>query len=209
MRPRTTQVAGAASLAAGGMVSDAFAGVAGGPAQASTLATLSEWLSATYAEAPALVLGLAVLLALPPLALLGRMLRRRASGSAGASDSTTRVYRRGDRLGRNVGLFDQAPQWPSTAWVEVDGGSRHTIGAGIVRLGRDDDNDICLPDKTVHRYHAAIHRTDDAQYLITDLSSSKGNGVLVNGLRVAEALLNDGDTIDLGQTKLRFAAQPA
>lgn len=173
------------------------------------LATVQAWISTTYVRAPALVLGLGILVALPPLALAGLILRRRSPDRPRAPDAT-QVYRRGQRQHTGAAqIGDEVPLWPSHAWVEVNGGGRHEIGAGILRLGRDEDNDICLPDRTVHRYHAAIHRTDDAQYLITDLSSAGGNGVLVNGLRVAEALLNDGDTIDLGQAKLKFASRPA
>lgn len=171
------------------------------------LTTIRDWLATTYARAPALVLGLAMLLLLPPLALLGRVFRQ--GRSLAPTPDATQVYRRGGR-GRIAAAneFD-VPLWPSRAWIEGANGQRHEIDQDILRLGREDDNDICLPDKTVHRYHAAIQRTDDAQYLITDLSSAGGNGVLVNGLRVATARLNDGDTIDLGQTKLKFAANPA
>lgn len=169
--------------------------------------SLGAWLSAAYARAPALVLGLAVLIALPPLTLLGFFLRR-APPMQGVD--ATRVYRRsttGERHARDAAEAD-TPHWPAAAWVDV-AGQRHNVGSGGLRLGRDEDNDICLPDKTVHRYHAAIHRTDDAEYLITDLSSAGGNGVLVNGLRVGETRLQDGDIIDLGQTRLKFVARPA
>ena len=171
------------------------------------LSTVSAWIAATYDRAPALVLGLAVLLALPPLTFLGLLMRR----SSPAHSEATQRYRRPGQ-GKRAKLADMranAPLWPADAWLEFAGGSRHEIGPGILRLGRDDDNDICLPDKTVHRYHAAVHRTEDAEYLITDLSSAGGNGVLVNGRRTAEAQLKDGDTIDLGQTRIKFVSRPA
>jgi pSer/pThr/pTyr-binding forkhead associated (FHA) protein len=62
---------------------------------------------------------------------------------------------------------------------------------------------------TVHRYHAAVHRTDDAEFVITDLSSAGGNGVKVNGRAVSEARLEDGDVIELGLARLKFSARPA
>lgn len=163
-------------------------------------------LATTYDRAPALVLGLALLLALPPLALLGRAFRRRAA-FPDAVDAT-QLYRRGRSDKPVIALRGDEPMWPSLAWIDVPGIGRRPVG-DLVRLGRDADNDICLDDKTVHRYHAAIHRTDDAAYVITDLSRSDGNGVLVNGRRTQEGILQDGDTIELGQTRLRFLASPA
>lgn len=175
---------------------------------AGALATIMDLISTTYARAPALVLGLAVLLALPPLTLVGIALRR--APVRDTSSDATRVYRRGGRgrLKEIDDLTESGPLWPSDAWIEGPNGLRHDIGSGILRLGRDADNDICLEDKTVHRYHAAIHRTDDAAYVITDLSSAGGNGVLVNGQRTTEAQLNDGDTVELGQIKLKFVSRP-
>lgn len=181
------------------------------PAQAGfqeTWSSILHLIATTYDRAPALVLGLAVLLALPPLALLGVALRR---APATEQADSTRVYRRSDPQRSTLGAasLDDAPLWPTDAWIQFADGRRHDVGAGYLRLGRDADNDICLDDKTVHRYHAAIHRTDAAAYVITDLSSSGGNGVLINGRRIEETQLSDGDTIELGQVKLSFVARPA
>jgi hypothetical protein len=185
-----------------------------GPAFAAPATVLSPWtlvldlIATTYDRAPALVLGLAVLLALPPLALLGVALRR---GPVVEHADATRIYRRSgrDRLREVEPESEGGPLWPSDAWIQLTDGQRREIGNTILRIGRDADNDICLDDKTVHRYHAAIHRTDDAAYVITDLSSADGNGILVNGLRIQEFPLNDGDRIELGQTKLTFVSRPA
>lgn len=186
-----------------------------GNAQAATPATISStWTSVldliatTYERAPALVLGLAVLLALPPLALLSVALRRVPMTEHA---DATRVYRRSGRgrLKEAEPESEGGPLWPSDAWVQFADGQRHPVGSTVLRIGRDADNDICLDDKTVHRYHAAIHRTDDAAYVITDLSSADGNGILVNGIRIQEFPLNDGDRIELGQTKLMFVSRPA
>ena len=93
--------------------------------------------------------------------------------------------------------------------MEVEGqpGNRYVIGRTLVRIGREEDNDICLAANTVHRYHAVIRRTTDGDVVITDLSGEEGNGVLVNGARVAEARLKQGDAIHRrrGQAALRCA----
>lgn len=77
-------------------------------------------------------------------------------------------------------------------------------GANVVRIGREDDNDITIPHPTVHRYHAMIQRSSEAGYTISDLSSDRGNGVLLNGRRVTHARLDNGDIIGLGKIELNF-----
>jgi pSer/pThr/pTyr-binding forkhead associated (FHA) protein len=79
----------------------------------------------------------------------------------------------------------------------------------MLRLGREADNDVCLSEKTVHRYHAVIRRTTDGDVVITDLSGPDGNGILINGTRVGEGRLKAGDTISIGEVKLKFDARPA
>jgi pSer/pThr/pTyr-binding forkhead associated (FHA) protein len=78
----------------------------------------------------------------------------------------------------------------------------------MVRIGREADNDICLQEKTVHRYHAVIRRTTDGEVIITDLSGPDGNGVLVNGTRIGEGRLKRGDVLAIGEVKLNFDARP-
>jgi hypothetical protein len=75
----------------------------------------------------------------------------------------------------------------------------------MLRIGRHEENDVLLADKTVHRHHAVLQLTGDQGYTITDLSGAEGNGVLVNAERVTQARLRHGDIIELGAVKLRFA----
>jgi hypothetical protein len=173
---------------------------------------LQTWLATSYERAPALVLGLAALLVIPPLALLGVVLRWRVEQTA--DDSTYLHPRRQPHSASwevEGASAEPEPTWPSQAWLETDvpGGARYALGPGVTRIGREDDNDICIRDMTVHRYHAAIHRNDDAEFVITDLSSADGNGVVVNGRRAAEIKLRDGDAIELGLARFKFVSIPA
>ena len=96
--------------------------------------------------------------------------------------------------------------WPSRAWLDIEGHRRSPLPdrAMLVRIGRHEDNEISIPDTSVHRHHAIIQRTVDADYVITDLSGHEGNGVLINGERHDAARLFDGDVIQLGEARMRF-----
>lgn len=73
-----------------------------------------------------------------------------------------------------------------------------------MRLGRERDNDLSLPDQQASRHHAVI-QLREGRYWISDLNSR--NGTLVNGVRIAQATpLTTGDVIQIGDTRLRFSA---
>ncbi len=58
-----------------------------------------------------------------------------------------------------------------------------------------------LDDASVSRRHALITRRGERTVILDDRSR---NGVHVNGVRVTEADLHDGDTIVCGHVTLRF-----
>lgn len=80
------------------------------------------------------------------------------------------------------------------------------ISASTVTVGRRSDNDVILRDLTVHRVHAVIHAgTEPGEVMITDLSDEGGNGVWVNGAKIAAtARIYHNDLIELGAVRLRF-----
>ncbi len=170
---------------------------------------LQQWFGEGYDRAPALILGLAVLLAIPPLALAGFLLRKHKRPSPDATIALTRSSRRPVAFDNVGATRTEGLSWPTEAWVDIEGtpGGRFIIDRSLVRIGREADNDIRLSNKTVHRYHAAIRRTPEGDVLITDLSSADGNGVVVNGARVGEARLKKGDQIHIGEARLRFGTQ--
>lgn len=75
------------------------------------------------------------------------------------------------------------------------------IGEGSVRLGRGQASDVVLEDRSVSRRHAVVTCSDDEVVLWDDRSL---NGVQVNGERVAQAVLQHGDAIALGEVQMRF-----
>lgn len=154
-------------------------------------------LAEAYGRSPVLIIVAAlavVMCALAVLALVSRKLRQRALDNEceGAPVSVTPV-----------------PQLK--AWLELaaEGGDRRqVVERELMRIGRERDNDVRIEDETVHRYHAVIQRTDDV-YTLHDVSGASGNGVALNGTRIASAPLSDGDRLELGRAHLVFRCRPA
>jgi len=76
---------------------------------------------------------------------------------------------------------------------ERDGQSLH--------IGRSPASDIQLDDASVSRRHAVVAHRGGRAVLLDDRSL---NGIYVNGERVSEAALSDGDWIAVGQVSLRY-----
>lgn len=106
----------------------------------------------------------------------------------------TKRERRPFLVSRRAGLLLIGPAGRTT-FV----GFRHDMLA----IGRDPSNVLVLPGKKVSKHHARVMRTPEG-YVIEDLEST--NGTFVNGERVDRQLLEDGDEIRVGDTKLRFRA---
>jgi len=68
-------------------------------------------------------------------------------------------------------------------------------------IGRDWKNDVVLESRIVSRHHAQIERTEEG-LTIVDLNSH--NGTFVNGTRIREVPLRDGDEILIGQTLILY-----
>lgn len=80
---------------------------------------------------------------------------------------------------------------------------RVPLNNSVVTLGRRPESTIVLTDPNVSRKHAEI-RPNGGGYLLVDLRST--NGSRVNGVRVTEQQLKDGDELSFGNTTLRFEA---
>jgi pSer/pThr/pTyr-binding forkhead associated (FHA) protein len=75
------------------------------------------------------------------------------------------------------------------------------IVSDVVHVGRGPAADVFIDDPTVSRRHAVLVRRGDRIVILDDRSL---NGVKVNGQRVWEAVLQDGDRIALGRIELRY-----
>ena len=73
--------------------------------------------------------------------------------------------------------------------------------AGSIKIGRNTDNDIVIPDVLASRHHATLVPTAGG----TEIRDNRSiNGTFVNGSRVETAVLHEGDTVTIGNVDLVF-----
>jgi pSer/pThr/pTyr-binding forkhead associated (FHA) protein len=109
----------------------------------------------------------------------------------------------GAAVGLFVNLVDEALK---AAWVKIlvgrNEGREIVIDKPAATVGRDELADIpVFGDISVSRHHATIYR-QDGHYLIQDQGAPAGT--LVNGQRVSQQYLQDGDEIQLGGVRMIF-----
>ncbi len=83
----------------------------------------------------------------------------------------------------------------------VDGGRRNVLSGDRVVIGRSRDCDVVVSDTNVSSRHAELRRDENGWHAV-DLGST--NGVKVNGRRVDQVVLRDGDRLTVGVTDLTF-----
>jgi len=96
---------------------------------------------------------------------------------------------------------------PAIAWLVMQdaNATRYPVTKTANRIGRRKDNDIIFTNDSVSGHHAELHMSREGSFSITDLGS--GNGVVVNGKKVAQSPLRDGDIVDLGEVVFRFTLE--
>ena len=99
-------------------------------------------------------------------------------------------------------LLKDRPRAPR-ARIEQRDAPAVPLGPDPVLIGRDPQNDVVLDDRRVSRKHAEV-RLRLGRYTLYDLQST--NGTYVNGRRVAEKVLEDGDKISIGGLEILFRA---
>jgi hypothetical protein len=76
-----------------------------------------------------------------------------------------------------------------------------SLDQGVTVIGRSSGCDVVVDDPNVSRRHAEIRRLGEG-FSLVDLGST--NGTEVNGQRVGETSLMNGDVIGVGTTRLTF-----
>lgn len=94
----------------------------------------------------------------------------------------------------------QAPKLQPSRFELIGEGVSYTIDVDQVSVGRGSTNDMMVADASVSREHAEFSRTASG-LTVCDLNST--NGVFVNGKKVSEHVLADGDRLLLGSVEFR------
>ena len=105
-----------------------------------------------------------------------------------------------------MAILAEAPAAVGTPWLEhfpSDGGpAQKTLLSSLpFTIGRNDDCDLPIRSTRVSREHAKLIRTGDV-YRVRDLDST--NGTFLNGQRIEEATLSDGDVVVLADIEFTF-----
>lgn len=105
----------------------------------------------------------------------------------------------------------QAPKKEEPCFIVIAGGTvgmMYKLTKDDVYIGRATDAEIRVDDEGVSRKHARVSITPGAQVILVDLGST--NGTFVNGQKVGEQVLRDGDKVQIGSTTvLKFSYQDA
>ncbi len=75
----------------------------------------------------------------------------------------------------------------------------------MIVLGRSRECDIHIADPNVSRRHAEVRPDGRGAFTLIDLGST--NGTELNGERINQGQLSDGDTITIGQIELTFVRE--
>ena len=103
----------------------------------------------------------------------------------------------GDSLRSGNALGDLAP----ARYLLADDGTAFALGDDVTHVGRGIVADVRLDDHTVSARHAIIVVRPGGPRILDDRST---NGTVVNGRRVDEAELHDGDVVVLGRVVLTY-----
>src|SRR5262245_8893954 len=114
----------------------------------------------------------------------------RPLGRSRAAGRTARILR--PQAGRAM-RFEISYQGGTTHEVELPG--------HLCVVGRDPGCDIVLNDAKCSRRHAVIEELPDG---VKVRDSGSANGIYVNGKKVESSLLRPGDTLRMGEVKLRL-----
>jgi len=109
------------------------------------------------------------------------------------------------RIAATPGSADDARKIGARGLLHVEGDAAdaadYALGA-TARIGRSEENDICIQSRGLSRQHAVITATAGG-FTLRDLESQ--NGTTVNGAPVTEHALAEGDVIAVGEARLRFS----
>ena len=90
-------------------------------------------------------------------------------------------------------------------FIGAEGAPEVPIPPTGVTFGRAPDCDLPIQEGSVSGHHGAL-RFEGGRWWLHDNNSS--NGSFVNGQRIADSPLNNGDTLQFGDVQVRFFTDP-
>ncbi|QGG96644.1 FhaA domain-containing protein [Actinomarinicola tropica] len=106
-------------------------------------------------------------------------------------------------MSRVEGRLREGPGGGGAGSLLLPTGERVVLGEYVVTIGRMPDSTVVLADPNVSRNHAEVRPQGDG-YVVVDLGST--NGTRVNGVKVTQQELRDGDDLTFGNTRMTFTA---
>ena len=141
--------------------------------------------------------------------LIAAMLMLRAARKRAAEEAQSAEYVRmaeEERLSQEARRSQEPKKTeaPPLSWIEMCDAqqTRHPVRITSLKIGRGQHNDLVFRNDSVSGNHCVINCNREGEWSITDLNA--GNGVVLNGARVKQSVLRHGDTIELGELKMRF-----
>ncbi len=86
----------------------------------------------------------------------------------------------------------------------AEGGKEYPLDKPVMTIGRGEEVDIRVNHSSVSRTHCEVHSADQERFEVVDNESA--NGIRVNGQDVKRAQLAAGDTLELGDVRLKYIA---
>src|SRR5262245_53694823 len=86
--------------------------------------------------------------------------------------------------------------------ISLDEGLRILLDKPILLLGRDAECDIQFESRKVSRRHCCIAQVGE-RLIVRDLGST--NGIRINGVRVVEGYLKEGDELSIGNHRYQVS----
>jgi hypothetical protein len=93
------------------------------------------------------------------------------------------------------------PSTPAGAFLIIDGRRHFALERPVVNIGRRSDNDLVIEDARTSRVHAQI-RVREGRFVIFDLGST--GGTKVNGRPIRQHILQPGDVVAIGRSRLVY-----
>lgn len=90
-------------------------------------------------------------------------------------------------------------------YLELPNGLRIPVSSEPLVIGRLPGNTVVIDDSRVSRRHLQLELTDAAILVAKDLGST--NGTKVNGVRISESSVDEGDELDVGGVKIKVGRQ--